>query len=237
MKADLLENRKSVFLLWRPQLVNPSPKLIIGIFQPGNPPTLANRREFALALQPGHADLWGIAASNCGLIEGQVYHYWFEVSDSSPTRDGSRIACTDPAALTVDWRLLSPRLAAPHIADDQDPASVIKFQNGKLIPCDPAGETFEPAPMVDPDQSAPNNRTVIYELPTSWARMDPQGDPQIGVGTFRDVMALVDDAAQAANFAGQPALEPGRSHLVELGINALELLPLADSFVNREKIG
>src|SRR5258706_6650033 len=234
MNANLFELKKSAFLLWHPQRVYPPPKLVIGIFQPGNPPTLANRQEFALSPQPGQADLWGIAASRCGLTEGQVYHYWFEVSDSSPTRDGSRIACTDPTAFTVDWRLLAPRLPAPHIADDQDPAGVIKFQNGKLVPCDAAGETFQPAPAVAPNDSAPNNRMVIYELPTSWARIDPQGDPQIGVGTFRDVMALVDDAAEAANFAGEAALAPGRSHFDELGINALELLPLADSFVNRE---
>src|SRR5207253_3939881 len=147
---------------------------------------------------------------------------------------GSRIACTDPTAFSVDWRLLAPRLPAPHIADDQDPAAVVKFRNGKLVPCDAAGETFDPAPAVAANKSAANNRMVIYELPTSWARIDPQGDPQIGVGSFRDVMALVDKTAEAANFAGQPALALGRSHFEELGINALELLPPADSFVNRE---
>ena len=30
-----------------------APKLVIGEFQPGNPPSLANRREFNLALLPG----------------------------------------------------------------------------------------------------------------------------------------------------------------------------------------
>src|SRR5205085_9331123 len=33
---------------------------------------------------------------------------------------------------------------------------------------------------------------------------------------------------------GTAALAPGRSHLQELGITALELLPIADSFVERE---
>jgi pullulanase len=234
MNAHLFGLKQTSFLLWHPQRVNPPPKLVIGIFQPGNPPTLANRQEFLLAKQPGHADLWGIPAANCGLTDGQVCHYWFEVSDSSPTRDGSRIACTDPTAFTVDWRLLTPRLPAPHIEDDCDPAAVVKFQNGKLVPCDPGGETFPLAPAIAPNKSAANNRMVIYELPTSWARIDIHGEPQIGVGSFRDVMALVEKSAGAANFAGQPALEPGRSHFEELGINALELLPLADSFVNRE---
>ena len=60
------------------------------------------------------------------------------------------------------------------------------------------------------------------------------GDTEVGVGTFRDVMALVDQSAEAANFAGVPALAAGQSHLEKLGINALELLPPADSHVNRE---
>jgi pullulanase len=75
---------------------------------------------------------------------------------------------------------------------------------------------------------------VIYELPTSWSRLNVHGDPEVGVGTFRDVMALVDHRAEAANFAGVPALAAGRSHLADLGINTLQLLPPADSFVKRE---
>jgi 1,4-alpha-glucan branching enzyme len=234
MNAHLLGLKKDAFVLWFPHETNPPPKLVIGVFQPGNPPTLAQRREIALTSPFGHAELWGVKASDCGLTHGQVYHYWFEVSDSSPTRDGSRIACTDPTAFTVDWRLLAPRLPAPHISDDQDPAAVVKFQQGELIPCDPGGETFGPAPALKPNEAAPNNRMVIYELPTAWARIDQQGDAQVGVGSFRDVMALVDEQAEAANFAGQAALDIGRSHLTELGVNALELLPVADSFVKRE---
>jgi 1,4-alpha-glucan branching enzyme len=44
----------------------------------------------------------------------------------------------------------------------------------------------------------------------------------------------VDADVEATNFVGVPALELGRSHLLELGVNALELLPIADSFVERE---
>ena len=137
--AHLFDLKKSAFVLWRSHRTNPAPKLVIGQFQAGNPPTLANRQEFALTQQGGHPDIWSIDAAQCGLSDGQVYHYWFEVSDSSPTRDGSRISCTDPTAFTVDWRLLAPQLPAPHIVDDQDPAAVVKFQNGHLVPCDPAG--------------------------------------------------------------------------------------------------
>jgi len=229
---NLLGLKKTAFVLWLPYNVNPEPPtLVIGQFQAGNPPSLANRQVFPLTQQ---ADLWSIEAAQCGLADGQVYHYWFEVSDSSPTRDGSRIACTDPTAFTVDWRLQAPLRPTLPISDDQDPAAVIKYQNGQLVPCDPGGETVEPALAIAQAKAAPNNRIVIYELPTSWARTNIQHDPEIGVGSFRDVMALVDETADAANFAGIPALQQGQSHLLALGINALELLPLADSFVDRE---
>jgi len=230
--THLFELKKTAFVLWLPYNVNPEPPtLVIGQFQAGNPPSLANRQVFPLTQQ---ANLWSIEAAQCGLTDGQVYHYWFEVSDSSPTRDGSRIACTDPTAFTVDWRLQAPLRPTLPISDDQDPAAVIKYQNGQLVPCDPGGETVEPALAIAQAKAAPNNRIVIYELPTSWARTNIQHDPEIGVGSFRDVMALVNETADAANFAGIPALQQGQSHLLALGVNALELLPLADSFVDRE---
>jgi 1,4-alpha-glucan branching enzyme len=230
--AHLFELKKAAFVLWYPHYTNPEPPtLVIGQFQAGNPPSLINRRSFPLTQQ---GELWSIAAVQCGLVDGQVYHYWFEVSDSSPTRDRSRISCTDPLAFTVDWRLLAPPLPSPHIEEDRDPAAVVKFQNGCLVPCDAAGETFDPARAIGAGRAAPNSRMVIYELPTSWARTNIHDDPEIGVGTFRDVIALVDEDTNGANFAGTLALRQGRSHLMELGINALELLPIADSFVNRE---
>src|SRR5260370_11689614 len=54
-----------------------------------------------------------------------------------------------------------------------------------------------------------------------------------GVGTFKDVLALVDESAGGANFEGLNVLDPGRSYLTELGVNALEVLPPADSFFKR----
>ena len=232
MADNLFQLKQSKFVLWRPADTAIKPRLVIGEFNPGNPPSLTNRAEFELALLPGTTDVWGIDAAACGLINGFVYHYWFEVTDSSPTRNGSRILVTDPAAFTVDWRLQAPLLPPPYKDEDQDPAAVIKFKDGKLIPCDAEGETFEsPAPVT---HGGRNNKIVIYELPTAWSKINVSGDPQIGVGTFRDVLALVDANAAAANFTGTPALAPGRSHLQELGINALELLPVADSFVERE---
>jgi pullulanase len=229
----LLGLKQNAFVLWRPGALAVAPRLVIGEFQPGNPPALANRREFPLTAF-GHPDVWGIAASECGLVEGTVYHYWFEVTDTHPFLTGRRIACTDPAAFTVDWRLLADRLSSPYGSDDQDPAAVIKYAGGALEPCDAAGETIRAAPAIDPARAPANHRMVIYELPTSWARINVHGDPQIGVGTFCDVLALIRADAEAANFAGTGALRAGRSHLEELGITALELLPVMDSFVERE---
>lgn len=232
--SHLLALKKTAFVLWRPCHVDPTPRLVIGQFEYGNPPRLANRKVFPLNQHQDHPDLWTIEATQCGLINGQVYHYWFEVSDSSPTRDSTLITCTDPTALSVDWRLMAPKLAPPHIADDQDPAAVVKFVAGQLVACDPNGEPFRPAQPISPTKSVANNKMVIYELPTSWTRINIQDDPEIGVGTFQDVIALIDENVDAVNFSGTSVLQQGRSYLTELGINALELLPLADSFVNRQ---
>jgi pullulanase len=185
---------------------------------------------------PDHPDVFWIDAVACGLTDNTVYHYWFEVTDSSPFHTPSqRILCTDPTALSVDWRLRAPLVPHPtYSEDDRHPAAVVKFSGNQLVPCDAGGEQLGAAPAMPAGKGSPNSRIVIYELPTSWSLINVHGDPEIGVGTFRDVMALVDHSAAAANFAGVPALAIGRSHLADLGINALELLPPADSFVSRE---
>ena len=46
--------------------------------------------------------------------------------------------------------------------------------------------------------------------------------------------ALVDKAVGGANFEGLAVVAPGLSYLSDLGVNALELLPPADSFFKRE---
>ena len=234
MPIHLFELKKTAFVLWRPFRTETPPALVIGRFEAGNPPVLGDRRRFPMRVVEGTTDLWAIDASACGLTEGLVYHYWFEVTDSSPSRDGSRILCTDPTASTVDWRLLAERLPEPYTTEDQDPASVVALVDGELVSCDPAGEIAGPVAPIARELAPPNNRLVIYELPTSWASTNVHGDPQIGVGTFADVLALVARDAEPANFGGTAALAAGRSHLQELGVNALELLPPADSFVERE---
>jgi glycosidase len=234
MLADLLARKRTHFVLWRPRHSDPPPALVIGRFRRGSPPRLVGERTLPLAPAAPHIDLWQIAAADCGLRNGRVYHYWFEVEDSSPYRaPARRIRCTDPTAWTVDWRLRAPLLDVPYGEDDRDPAAVVKYEGGQLVPCDPGGES--PDWSTDPPPAAlpANNRLVLYELPTSWSRIGPEG-AELDVGTFRDVAALIDPAAAPANFAGTRCVAPGHAHLRELGVNALELLPPADSWVSRE---
>src|SRR5688572_29330801 len=132
MTAHLFGLKQTAFVLWRPHHTDIAPRLVK--FQPGNPSSLAGRHQFDLQRRPEHPDLWAIDAAACSWTDGQVYHYWFEVTDSNPFRDGRRILCTDPMAFTVDWRLLAERLPAPYDADDQDPAAIVRFDGGRLVP-------------------------------------------------------------------------------------------------------
>jgi pullulanase len=56
----------------------------------------------------------------------------------------------------------------------------------------------------------------------------------MGLGTFRDVTTLIDADAEGANFADLDVTRVGRAYLTDLGVNALELLPPADSTYNRQ---
>ncbi|HEY0871127.1 MAG TPA: alpha-amylase family glycosyl hydrolase, partial [Acidothermaceae bacterium] len=100
--------------------------------------------------------------------------------------------------------------------------------------CDANGETADLSKDVSPDTLAPNNRLVIYELPTAWSISRSTDEPERATATFADVNAMVDATVGGANFAELPILAPGTSYLTALGVNALELLPCADSFYKRE---
>lgn len=170
----------------------------------------------------GHPDLMAVPAEDCGLEEGQVHHYWFKVQDTNPYNKPAPVYATDPFATTVDRRLLAH--APPDGRASKQPAAVVLYRNGRLVPCDPGGETVE----WDEDSPAalpPNNRLVIYELPTRWAS-SKRGEHCHG--TFQDVLALVQPEAMAPNFMDLHAVSTHRAHIVELGVNALELLPPAD---------
>ncbi|HET9766486.1 MAG TPA: alpha amylase, partial [Thermoanaerobaculia bacterium] len=112
---------------------------------------------------------------------------------------------------------------------------VVLFRDGRLLPCDPGGETVDWSDDAPLASRPPNDRLVIYELPTSWVSSGSEGDLTVGVGTFRDVMSLVSHGMGAVGFPDTPAMAAGRSHLEELGVNSLELLPPADSFSDRHR--
>jgi len=235
LSSDFLLLRETHFALWCPSPEIKAPVLVIGTFAAGNQNTLANRHEIPFSKAgPGAPGLWIIPAATSGLPDG-IYHYWFQVANTNTAGPAlAPILCTDPFATTVDWRLLSPSLPAGFNNDtDLQPASVIRLQNERLLAVDPGGEsaTFPNDPT--PDTLPANNHLVIYELPTGWSRGQGAGPRERAVGTFKDVLALVDESAGGANFKGLDALAVGRSYLTELGVNALELLPLADSFFKR----
>jgi pullulanase len=124
---------------------------------------------------------------------------------------------------------------SPGAADATQPAAVIRYTaEGKLADSDPGGES----PVFDAADTSnilpPNNQIVIYELPTAWALSRSLNEPERAVATFLDVAAMVDQRIGGANFAELSLLDPGKSYLSELGVNALELLPPADSFFKRE---
>jgi pullulanase len=230
----LLKRKTTHFVLWRPRRVTPAPKLRIGSFQPGNPPTLAEEQIITLQQSSAFTDVWEVKAADCDLVDGRIYHYWFRLPDGHPQAVGTQIIdCTDPTAEIVDWRLRAAIPGPPYTDDDRMPAGVVRFSNGFLIACDPGGEEPQFSPDALLSDLPANNRLVLYELPTRWSREGVESSVEVGVGTFRDVLALLDQAEAGANFAGLSALQPGRAYLQELGINGLELLPIADSFADR----
>ena len=235
MTSNLLQRKATAFVLWRVGNPNPPPVLMIGQLQPGAPIVLLDVQRFPLLPDPEFADLWSVDAAECELADGVIYHYWFEVSVSNPNQPATaRLQITDPTAWSVDWRLRGPRMAAPFGDDDRYPAAVVKFSGGQLVPADPEvgidGFAGEPGP----DTLPPNNRLVIYELPTTWTRSAEVGGRDMGVGTFRDTLALIDANAEGENFADLDVTRVGRAYLTELGVNALELLPPADSVYDRQ---
>jgi 1,4-alpha-glucan branching enzyme len=233
MNADILNRKKTAFVLWQVSNLAQPPALIIGQLKQGTPVTFVDEQQFPLQeIQPG---LWSIDVTQCQLIEGSVYHYWFEVSDATAGRPGLRLRITDPMAYAVNWQLTAPIPDDPtYTSDDAYPAAVIQYSQGRLIPCDIGGEQPGIAPAVDLTKLSPNNRLVIYEVPTTWTRIGTIGEREYGVGTFSDVQALVDPDAAGGNFSDLPVEQPGRAYLTELGITAIELLPPADSFYKRE---
>jgi pullulanase len=225
--VDLLNRRAACFTLWLPdiKLSNP-PALLLGTFQPdasGNTGDFLQLANTPLSLAPSQTDLWQLNPHDIQptLLDG-VYHYWFQLTDTSPESYG-RMLLTDPLTFTVDYRMT--RQAGEQV----QPASVIKYRDGKLWPCDLDGGEVDPVALLDQAKLAGNNSLVIYELPASWAKSGSDGrGVDVDVGTFADVRALFDPSAPGVNFSTLSSVRTG-AILSELGINALELCPVADA--------
>ena len=235
--ADLLARRETAFVLWHFTQYGPPPRLIIGWVQPGTPLQLVGEQSLALRPVPGFADLWELPASECGLIDGWIYYYWFEVTSSRSGRpaDGriDRIQITDPLATAVDWRLRGLPLPLPFSDDDRYPAAAVKFSAGRLVGADVGGEQPSSIGAPLPDSLPPNNRLVIYELPCGWAHPGDAGR-NVEVESFRDIIALIDATASGATFSDLEVTRAGRAYLsAELGVNAVEMQAMADTARHR----
>ena len=223
---DLLQRRLTHFVLWARGARRPS--LYLGRFEANVRDPFAGFREIPLA-QAEHADLWQLRARDCGLEDGGVYLYWFLVQDTNPYDPAHRLMyVTDPTAWTVDRWFTAPAPAHVGGVASLAPAGVLCFRQGRLELCDSDGRAADWEGDPPLASLPPNNQLVIYELPTRWVRRGHQGSQAVGVGTFRDVLAQVEPDAIAPGFADL-ALSAGRAHLLDLGVNALELLPPADS--------
>lgn len=225
----ILELKRTHFVLWRPGATLEAPKLIIGQRTGNDRGDVWLNQVQVVALRPltEERDLWGVAAAGLGLRDQTTYGYWFEVTRRNPRhQEGSeRLLCTDPTAWAVDRRMFAPPGAGGTSA--LYPCSVVRYEGGRLIPCDAGGQVacWDGEPL--PDSLPTNNQVVIYELPTRWVNQDDRG-VSVEASTFQDVVALLVRSQESPNFTAIPAVN-NRAILVELGINALELLPPADS--------
>jgi pullulanase len=229
MTIDLLSRKQTHFALWRLSHTEPHPALYIGSVSDITNP-VKDFQIFPLQPDVDFPDLWQVAAQDCDLTDGQVYFYWFKVRDSYPYDPGYRVFyCTDPTAYTIDRRFIAPIPDEAGGCESGDPASVVLFRDGQLIPCDPDGKTADWHDDVALDSLPTNNHVVIYELPTRWVKSGSGQQAEIGTGTFRDVVTLIQPEVNAPDFANIEILKSHSAYLVELGVNALELLPPADS--------
>ncbi|KAF2026257.1 glycoside hydrolase [Setomelanomma holmii] len=229
-EIDIYELRRESFLLWTPG-VEQSPELVIGKLDTDHPGTIVTEQTFELAEEP--KSVWQVKASLLNLSDG-MYHYWFKVKDTSPRNFGPMLV-TDPLAYAVDYRVTRYPRDDETNAQWRQPAAVIVLKGDSLIPCDPTGVEFKSG-TAPPLRNLPlNTELIIYELPTSWSRAgkEPGDDEERDVGSFLDVQALLDESIEGGNFSSIDTVRVG-AHLLELGINGLELLPPADSKARRE---
>src|ERR1700712_590171 len=161
---DILQRREDKFVLWIPGQTPgaQTPQLILGTINSSTSPAVFNKLFEGPLVSSGKPDLFELDPNNIrpALQDGTVYWYWFKVTDTSSATP-SIVRVTDPMAYTVDYSMFQTR------DEGVQPASVIKFRDSKLRPCDVDGneppKVAAPAPSAIPD----NNHLVIYELPVS----------------------------------------------------------------------
>ena len=223
---SLALRRETAFVLWAP-LGQIAPLLVIGRYTAAGGFDASACATFAL--EPSATGLWEISAADCGLADG-VYGYWFQIEDRDLPQGGS-VLMTDPMAFAVDRANPAP---PPRSNDGRTvgaPAAVVRLRGGRLEPSDPVAVELPVEPQDYRQKLPTNTQMVIYELPTRWVKPGQgqvSSSQQVGVGTFRDVLALISPDDDSPQFSATTALR-AREHLIELGVNALELLPPADS--------
>lgn len=236
--SQLLIRKKTHFVLWRPKFTNPLPQLFIGNFLLASSTVFGNFTTYPLQQSPLFPDLWEIDVANCNLTDGEVYYYWFKVCDAiepHPTTE-QILYITDPLAYSIDRNVGAPVPNEPNAVTFNLPASLILYKNGELFPTDASGISASISNITNNNylnNLKPNNSTVIYELPLRWVKKGSSTNPvdiskTIGVGTFQDCLALLNKATIAPNFLDLDEINKS-SHLLDLGINVLELLPPEDS--------
>lgn len=148
--------------------------------------------------------LWVIPSKK---LADNVYYYWFKVQDGRPNTTNKYIYVTDPFAKAIERKIEISQLKKEVIQDFYAYASVILCKKGKLLFCNENGEKIQ---IKKTDNLPTNESLVLYELPTRWTKIKKYGQKEIGEGQFNDVKELTD-------------------YLEDLGVNALQLLPPADS--------
>ena len=216
MAANLLARKETAFVLWRVGNTNQPPTLIIGQLHPGTPITFSNEQRFTLQPVAGFPhSLQSPRPTN--LTDGQVYHYWFEFR--KPPRAPDYRSPTHHRPDCVGWRICACAARAsihPSATMTRYPAAVIKFAAGRrFVAADVGGETGIFAGEQALSSRPANNHLVIYELPTTWTRSAEVGGRDIGLGTFRDVTALIDADAEGANFDDLDVTRVGRAYLTD----------------------
>ncbi|KAH7094252.1 putative alpha amylase, catalytic domain subfamily [Paraphoma chrysanthemicola] len=227
---DIFDLRRTHFVLWAPHTAQ-SPSLVIARYNSDRPEGVEDPATHALHKE--QEDVWLIKAESLGLQDG-VYHYWFLINDTSAKHFGAMLV-TDPLAYSVDYRNTKYPGGDMRNAQWRQPASLVMLRAGELLPCDPSGIEFTAGQIPSLESLPLNTQLVIYELPTSWSRagQEPGDTQERDVGSFLDVRALLDEDVGGGNFQSVAEVRVG-AHLLELGINALELLPPADAKARRE---